>query len=91
MKMEERSTGLMELWGGVCGRAHLRRSGTTSGPVRFDGVQFERYVAASRVRSSRLPNSAGFLGVHGLASGALKRLAELFEVPNGVIHAHLTR
>jgi hypothetical protein len=32
------------------------------------------------VRCRLLPNPAGFLRVHGLAFGALKRLAELFEV-----------
>jgi hypothetical protein len=37
-------------------------------------------------RCSQLPNPAGFLGVHGLAFGALKRLAELFEVLDGAIH-----
>jgi NodT family efflux transporter outer membrane factor (OMF) lipoprotein len=42
----------------------------------------------SKSRGPRLPNAAGFLGVHGLAFGALKRLAELFEVLDGVIHAH---
>ena len=45
---------------------------------------------AIRARSSRLPNPAGFLGVHGLALSALKRLAELLEVLDGAIHAHLS-
>jgi putative transposase len=35
-----------------------------------------------------LPDPARFLRVHGLAFGALKRLAELFEVLDGAIHAH---
>ena len=38
----------------------------------------------------QLPNPAGFLRVHGLAFGALKRLAELLEVLHGAIHAHLS-
>jgi hypothetical protein len=40
------------------------------------------------LRSSRFPNAAGLLGVHGLAFGACKRLAELFEVLHAAIHAH---
>jgi hypothetical protein len=56
-------------------------------PARIAGRKLMKGLLESR-RSSRLPNPAGFLGVHGLASGALKRLAELLEVLDGIIHAH---
>lgn len=41
-------------------------------------------------RSARLPNTAGFLRIHGLAFGALKCLTELLEVLDGIIHADLS-
>jgi hypothetical protein len=44
----------------------------------------------SGVHSNGLPNPAGLLGVHGPAFGALKRLAELLEVLDGAIHAHMS-
>jgi TnpA family transposase len=40
--------------------------------------------------SSRSPDPAGLLGGHGLAFGALRRHAELIEVPNCAIHAHMS-
>ncbi len=58
-------------------------------PVGADVHLFN--FSAGGARSSRLPNPAGLLRVHGLAFGALKRLAELFEVLDGAIHAHPSR
>jgi hypothetical protein len=58
-------------------------------------VSAPRFVAMSQSPSAArgtatLPNPAGFLGGHRLALGALKCLAEPFEVPNGAIHADLS-
>ena len=73
---------------GEAGANMLAREGRETFKDCF-GSRMER--AAGRGAQAGLPNAAGFLGVHGLAFGALKRLAELVEVLGGVIHAHLSR
>jgi hypothetical protein len=54
-------------------------------PARIAG--HNRLAAKESLRSSRLPDPAGFLGAHGRAFGALS-LAELLEVLDGAVHAH---
>jgi hypothetical protein len=65
----------------------VENSQPTMTPVSALGLS----QSPSEARSpAALPNPAGFLRIHGLALGALKRLAELLEVLYGAIYADLS-